>query len=225
MKVELWTADLEKTHLSGQGILSEDEQLRASKFRFASHRDRFIKRRVMLRKLLGAYLGLTPKSVRFGYTELGKPFVTNSEEKLFFNSSHSREYVAIGFSPDGPLGVDVEFLDSEIEAEFISGHFFAAAEISVIQAAQGLDRAHVFFRHWCIKEAFIKYVGKGLTFPLDQVLVRSEYDSPWLEVYEQKDKSPKTIRAVKYLNDLQDFGLAVVGEASELDVKVKEWRG
>ncbi|MFC3881210.1 4'-phosphopantetheinyl transferase family protein [Algoriphagus namhaensis] len=225
MKVELWTANLSEIQDVDPSHLSKDELQRLEKFIYPKHRDLFIKRRSMLRKLSGEYLGIHPKSIRFGYSSLGKPFIAFSKEKLYFNSSHSKDHVAIGFSRDGQLGVDLEFLDPEIEAELISTHFFGSDEISAIQAAKGLDRANVFFRHWCIKEAYIKFIGKGLTYPLDQVLVRSVSKNPWLEILRQKNKPSKVIDTVCYLDSVSNFGLAVVGDSSELEIELKEWKG
>lgn len=109
MKVELWTANLSEIQDVDSGYLSKDELQRQQKFIYPQHRDLYIKRRSMLRKLAGEYLGIHPNSIRFGYSSLGKPFIAFSKKKLVFNSSHSTDQVAIGFSRDGQLGVDIEF--------------------------------------------------------------------------------------------------------------------
>ncbi|UZD23476.1 4'-phosphopantetheinyl transferase superfamily protein [Algoriphagus halophytocola] len=225
MRVELWVGNLSTIPDTNPEYLSNDELKRLEKLVYQKHRDLFIKRRTMLRKLAASYLDLSPKSIRFGYSPLGKPFIAFSKEKLYFNSSHSRDHVAIGFSREGKLGVDCEFLDPEVEAELISSHFFAPEEISIIQNSSEKKLSEVFFKHWCIKEALIKYLGKGLSFPLDQVLVRSVNQNPWLEIREHNSKPPKQIYAVKYLSAIPNYGLAVVGGAEELKVEIKDWKG
>lgn len=221
MEVDLWVADLSTIEVSDLDILSKSELSRAEEFVYPKHRDHFLKRRVLLRKRAADYLGIPPKAVSFGYGKLGKPFVAMSKEKLFFNASFSRDQLIIGFSREGHLGVDIEYLDSEIEAELISGHFFSAPEISAIKLARGTAQSAVFFRHWCIKEAYIKFVGKGLTFPLDQVLVRSVHENPYLEIFVRKNAGPKRIDSVSYLNDIPEYGVAVLVEGESLQVNVK----
>ncbi len=215
MKVELWTADLNQIPEQDFEILAPLEQKRAQEFKFDKHRNRFIKRRVLLRKILGHYLNQSPRSIGLGYTKLGKPFLAMSTKRLYFNSSHSGDQVLYGVSLDGHLGVDIEFLDPEIESELISSHFFSPAEISLIKESQGDLRKEAFFRLWTIKESFIKLIGKGLTFPLEDVLVKDTMTKPRLLIPDTKSYSCE----YKELNSNYATGVVVAGDSLDVDWK------
>ena len=49
--------------------------------------------------------------------------------------------------------------------------FFSAAEITMLKALPADSRAATFFSVWTRKEAFLKAVGKGLSYPPTQVTV------------------------------------------------------
>ncbi|MDN3204401.1 4'-phosphopantetheinyl transferase family protein [Algoriphagus sediminis] len=215
MKVDLWAADLNQIPDQDFQILAPLEQKLTDQFKFEKHRTRFIKRRVMLRKILGHYLDKSPRSVGIGYTKLGKPFLAMSAEKLYFNISHSKDQVLIGVSRDAHLGVDIEFLDPEIESELISTHFFAPTEISLIRNSEGIKKSEAFFRLWTIKEAFIKLIGKGLSYPLEDALVKDTMDKPKIRIPDGKDYT------CEFISNIPNYAIGVVvsGKALELNLR------
>ena len=80
-KIHVWRANLD---LAPQQIeeletvLSEDEKLRANRFRFAKHKRRFIAARGILRQLLAGYLQSSPGKINFTYNPQGKPELASS---------------------------------------------------------------------------------------------------------------------------------------------------
>jgi 4'-phosphopantetheinyl transferase len=224
MKVDLWLANLDKLPDEDGSFLSEDEQARAASFVHEKYQKHFIKRRSILRRLLSSYLSIKLNDIVFRQTEYGKPEVSNEGSKIFFNTSHSKNHVLFGISREAELGVDIEFLDAEIEAELISNHFFCAKEISLIRSSKGKKKTQAFFRLWCIKEAFIKLEGKGLNYPLDQVLVKNVMNNPRLEIPVENGSQEKLRYSVNYSDWSGDFGIgvAVVGDELEVNYKVYE---
>src|SRR5581483_8134203 len=71
--------------------LSEDEQIRASRFHFERDRNRFIAARGQLREILGRFLEIPPSQIVFSYGERGKPHLADAINGKFlhFNLSHS----------------------------------------------------------------------------------------------------------------------------------------
>ena len=62
--VHVWTANLDQAKSVAQSflsILAPDELIRAKKYSFAEHRERFVIARGVLRKLLGRYAGVGPE--------------------------------------------------------------------------------------------------------------------------------------------------------------------
>ncbi|WP_425639039.1 4'-phosphopantetheinyl transferase family protein [Algoriphagus yeomjeoni] len=223
MKVDLWLAKLDELTNVDESLLSEEEQFRADRFIHQNFKNHFIKRRSILRQLLARYLAIKPNEIVINQTKLGKPYVANADKKIFFNTSHSKGHVLYGFSKDAELGVDIEFLDAEIEAELISNHFFGSDEISLIRSSVGKTKSEAFFRLWCIKEAYIKLVGKGLTFPLDQVLVTNTMNRPFLIVPSHPDSNGPEVLKCRFLEVVPNFGIGVVVHGKELEIQYREY--
>ncbi|MCI0372796.1 MAG: 4'-phosphopantetheinyl transferase, partial [candidate division NC10 bacterium] len=87
--------------------LSRDELTRAGRFHFPRDRSRFLAARGFLRRILSAYAGETPGSLRFEYSPEGKPFLPR-HPTLRFNLSHSDDRLLVGVCRGRSIGVDIE---------------------------------------------------------------------------------------------------------------------
>lgn len=159
-------------------VLSEDEVTRAKRFLLAQHRDRFVVGRATLRRLLARYLLVAPEAIVFRYGELGKPFVEThlpNGHGCFFNFTNSSDLALLAVNQVGELGVDVEEIRDMTNMDSLASRFFADAEVELLARIDD-DRLRqlAFFRVWTRKEAFLKAIGKGLTFGLERVQVSLE---------------------------------------------------
>lgn len=145
-------------------ILSEDELVRAKRFHFKQHRQRFIAARGILRNILGGYLNIEPSKIRFGYEQRGKPFLDESCNKnnLSFNVSHSEDFALYAVSLNNSIGVDLEFISSTTDVVSLAQRFFSPSEFAVIESAPQEQQQQLFFRYWTCKEAYLKATGTGL---------------------------------------------------------------
>jgi len=141
-------------------LLSSDEQIRADRFRFAQHRQRFIVGRGILRSLLGRYLQIKPDQVQFIYSEKGKPFL--KDQPLQFNVAHSRGLALYAIALDHPVGVDLEQIRAIADLDSLTQRFFTPKEHVAIAALPVNQQPQAFFRHWACKEAYLKATGDGL---------------------------------------------------------------
>jgi len=170
-EVHVWRVNLERTadYAESVSILSPDEQTRASKFRFEADRRRYVATRALVRRGLGSYLGIEPESLRFRYSQKGKPMLIGAEEtKLSFNVSHSGEWAFLAFACTRQVGVDVERVDPSVDTVALATRFFSVAEQEQLAALPTEERLQGFFRCWTRKEAYIKATGDGLSLPLHQ---------------------------------------------------------
>jgi 4'-phosphopantetheinyl transferase len=158
-------------------LLSPDEKNRAKKFRFAKDSQNFIVARGILRLLIGKYLGISPAEISFQYSEFGKPSIANNNS-LRFNISHSQNIALFAFTKKFNIGIDVEFVNPNIEVKEIATSFFSTNEIKNLLALPEKQQTIGFFYCWTRKEAFIKAVGEGLSFPLDKFEVSLEPNKP-----------------------------------------------
>jgi 4'-phosphopantetheinyl transferase len=174
-QIDVWLANLDAAaNQNLYDLLSPDERDRAGKFHAAVDRQRFIASRAILRTLLGRYLALAPQVISFSYGAYGKP--TLSEYGLHFNLSHSHGLALIAFSSSSPLGVDLELVRTLPDLLQVGASIFSSAEAKEFETIAPPDQPAAFFKCWTRKEALIKALGTGLSYPLDQFSV--SFDEP-----------------------------------------------
>lgn len=148
-----------------EATLSTDERSRADRFRFPELRSKFIVAHGALRDILARYLRMTPAGLVFAISPHGKPSI--SGVPLRFNLSHSGDLALVAVTTGGEIGVDIEWFRPGIERDRIAERFFSAREAAALRALPAAARTEAFFNCWTRKEAFIKAVGDGLSYPLD----------------------------------------------------------
>ena len=162
--VHVYAAELD-TLAADADLLSDDENERASRFRFERDRRRFVAARSTLRTLLASYLGAAPGEIIFEYGPHGKPDVPSAD--VSFNISHADSYALFAFGPRLELGVDVEVLDFRPrDDDQVAQKFFSPHEVATLRAYEPSARPRAFLRCWTRKEAFVKARGEGLNLPL-----------------------------------------------------------
>ncbi len=168
-EVHIWAARLDKPTIGLvklRATLSADERARAARFQFRKDADAYVIGRGILRDILGAYLRLKPEEVAFDYNQHGKPALVCG--KLNFNLSHSGQLALYAISAERNVGVDVEMIRPLDDLDGVSTGNFSILENRVLQSVPKIERLQAFFNCWTRKEAFIKAIGDGLAYPLDQ---------------------------------------------------------
>jgi 4'-phosphopantetheinyl transferase len=166
-QVDVWRISLDREPASVnylESTLSTDESQRATRFRFAANRDRFIVAHGSLRNILSEYLGCEPKQLHFSTNEYGKPVL--EDHKLDFNLSHSGDYALVAVTREHKVGVDVEIIRSDMEHEKLARRFFSPNEVAELTTLPSDQIIRGFFNCWSRKEAYIKAQGLGLSLPL-----------------------------------------------------------
>ncbi len=164
-------------------LLSIEEQKRGLRYKFAQHKRRFTAAKGMLRLILSQYLNQAPEQINFTYNAHGKPQLDQgSKLSLEFNTSDSNEIALFAISATEPVGVDLEFIHKEIDAEAIARRFFSDYEVRELLELPNEQRNAAFFNIWTRKEAFIKALGLGLSFPLKGFDVSLEKQAALLSV-------------------------------------------
>ena len=170
-RLDIWRLQLDATasiEVDEVTLLSADEVTRANRFRFQKDRRRFIVCRSALRRLLGEYLGIPSQEVSFEYSANGKPSLKprDNPHGLCFNVAHSDDQVLIAFGGEHQLGVDIEKMRGDVDTKSLAERFFSRREREELRALPEPSQVPAFFACWCRKEAFIKAIGDGLSFPL-----------------------------------------------------------
>lgn len=154
-----------------ESLLSAGERAAAARLVRRDDRLRSVTARGLVRVLLARCLAREPGGLRIERDEYGKPFMEGGPS---FNVAHSGPSVAIVIGARGRLGIDVEARRSIPEMESLVRRYFSPDEVSAWCALPAPEQEVAFFRVWTRKEAFIKAVGKGLSYPLDAFSVSVE---------------------------------------------------
>ncbi|MHB8596181.1 MAG: 4'-phosphopantetheinyl transferase family protein [Ktedonobacteraceae bacterium] len=171
-EVHVWRASLNAplSNIESLKLLLTDEEVaRAERFYFEKGRHGYIVTHGILRILLGRYLDVDPRQLRFGTNTYGKPSVENParDARLHFNLSHTHELVVFAFTYLGEVGIDIEYMRANVEYEELAKHFFSPYESAVLHNLPEDMKQEAFFNCWTRKEAYIKARGMGLSLPLD----------------------------------------------------------
>ncbi len=154
-------------------LLSDAERVRASRFAFDRDARRFIAARARLRQLLAARLGVRPALVELVYGPHGKPALAGAgvDSDLRFNVSHRDDVAVYAFASGREIGIDVEAIRMIRDADAIAARLFSRREKEAYRALEPRDKPLGFFNCWTRKEAFVKALGDGLSYPLDRLEV------------------------------------------------------
>jgi len=104
---------------------------------------------------LGTYLGASP--IELSKTSTGKPYLPSSP--LHFNLSDSDDWLAIAFSWEAPVGIDIETIRPIDGMEQLILDCFSSKEQAYVKQKDTLVR---FWEIWNRKEACFKALGLGL---------------------------------------------------------------
>ena len=193
--VGLWFADLDALWAAQgealRGTLSDDELERAAGFRFERDRQRFVSRRALLRALLAGSCGTEAADLRFDYGSWGKPRL-QQDPQLGFSTSHARGLAAVAIARGADIGIDVERIRDDVDVDGLARRYFAPAEVDALAAVPDAARTRAFFACWTRKEAFVKAIGRGLSYPLDSFAVSfANGDEPRITVDDPPDESER----------------------------------
>ena len=175
-EVRVWLAGLDPGAAVVDGlvaVLSADERERAARFHFRRDAMRWIVARVTLREILGACLQMEAAAVAFTYGRKGKPALAGPRGPvdLQFSVSHSSDLAAYALTVGAPVGVDVERLRAVEQLETVAERTFSRRECAALRGLPVELRPTGFFNCWTRKEAYIKALGEGLSYPLDRFSV------------------------------------------------------
>lgn len=145
-------------------LLSDEEKIKANRFRLLADIERFSTARVILKLLLKNLSGACIDEIVLELSKNGKPSFRNVE----FNLTHSGEYVLIAIS-NKPVGIDIEIPENNFDFSTILAHSFGSDEINYINKSD--DRRECFLTLWTRKEALLKATGEGLIDDLPTISV------------------------------------------------------
>ncbi|XP_071352755.1 L-aminoadipate-semialdehyde dehydrogenase-phosphopantetheinyl transferase isoform X2 [Trachinotus anak] len=171
--------------------IQREEKDRIGQFVFAKDAKSAMAGRLLLRRFVCERMGVPWTEIRLERSPRGKPYLaaplkvhhthascsvsSDSGGAWSFNLSHQGDYAVLAAERGVQVGVDImktTMPGSSSVPEFfrIMTRQFTAHEWSVIQSASSEhQQLAAFYRHWALKESFIKAIGTGLGFNLQRV--------------------------------------------------------
>nr|XP_046170915.1 L-aminoadipate-semialdehyde dehydrogenase-phosphopantetheinyl transferase [Oncorhynchus gorbuscha] len=174
-----WTPSRSEWLLAARCVQREEKE-RIGQFMFAKDAKSAMAGRLLLRRLVCDRMGVPWSDICLERSPRGKPYLANpacsSPETMgwSFNISHQGDYAVLAAEQGLQVGVDVmktTMPGSTSVPEFfrIMTRQFTDYEWSVIRrAGSEWEQLTMFYRHWALKESFIKAIGTGLGFNLQR---------------------------------------------------------
>ena len=178
------------------GRISAEERARHDGLPAGPGRAEFVVSRALLRRVLGTLLDQAPPDVRLAVTARGKPLLRERPAvvpALRFNFSHSAGHHLLAVTQHGEIGADIEAPGPYKER--IAQRFFHPEEARWIERLDPAERVAAFYQLWTVKEACLKALGIGLTFPQPRVRVPCEPFGTCLGLQWQTLDLPPTVKA------------------------------
>ncbi len=120
-------------------------------------------------RLLGTLIGKESRPLVLARNDMGRPFIVNIKD-FDFNISHSKSLVvcAACFSENCTpvIGIDAEDIYKK-DPMPMAKRFFADGELALLEDSE--DRQYTFTDIWTKKEAYLKYMGSGITTALSSI--------------------------------------------------------
>jgi 4'-phosphopantetheinyl transferase len=169
LRFEGWASRVDEC----RSLLSLAERGRADRFRSEKDRIQHVLTHAVLRLLLGRYLALEPKQVRFAIGPRGKPEIAPALNAagLRFNVSHTRGLALLAFTRGRDVGVDVETARFVTGADDIAARLFSSRESACFRALPDDQKQAAFLNCWTRREAYLKATGEGIAESPDQIEV------------------------------------------------------
>jgi 4'-phosphopantetheinyl transferase len=162
-EVHVWSIALSENDPDELGrLLSTKEWFRAQRFHFDADRTRFICGRGLLRRILGRYLEIDPRELRFAEGPHGKPELTGLHTSLRFNLSHSDDLMLLAVTHTRAVGIDLELMRDNMPVETLADYYFEPEDAWRLRLLPPTQRVWKFYELWTSTEARLKADGVGL---------------------------------------------------------------
>ncbi len=152
---------------------------------------------IFSRAIISFYYQIPLSELQFSTTGKDKPVLTNQPD-IFFNYSHSGKFILLGFG-NHEIGVDVESERKNMIK--VANRFFSEEEIEYLSSFHEKELDEAFCNLWTIKEAYLKYIGTGLTKSLCSFTVK--FDKREIFLFDEDTRLSLNIKLFKLKNNFK----------------------
>lgn len=194
-------------------FLDAEELLRFERFKFDQHRYAFLASRKLLKSALAMRLNCSISQLAFNLGPQGKPYLTSeiNPQGIEFNLTHSDSWALLAIDSSA-IGIDTENMQRKTDILNIARHNFHPLEIDFLTAKA--EELQWGFYYWMLKEAYIKYLGAGLSQRL------KDFYFTWQECLVFGAETTLPIPAAAVLSWQQDAVAALCFEPGEVEFRL-----
>jgi len=143
-------------------IISKENREKCHRFKFKEDALRTLYGELILRHVLVRQFFFKNEEIEILKSDEGKPYVKNFP--IHFNISHAGDFVVCAFS-EQEVGIDIEQI-KEVDLD-LAKRYFCQSEYEDLFSQNVSHRLDYFFSLWTLKESYMKWLGKGMSIPLD----------------------------------------------------------
>ncbi|AJI74489.1 4'-phosphopantetheinyl transferase superfamily protein [Francisella philomiragia subsp. philomiragia ATCC 25015] len=166
--IELFLLDTNKNSLEYDfNIIPKKQKIEIQTYKFEN--DRF--KRLLARSFLYHYLNdrYNINNFELEYGAYKKPMLKD-DYNIGFSISYSNNHILVGISEVSNIGVDIEYIDSNINHLDLKSIIMHDEEISYYNSLKShKEQLHFFFDVFNIKESIIKCLGTGLYYDVKKI--------------------------------------------------------
>ncbi|GAL86510.1 hypothetical protein ATO12_04855 [Sporocytophaga myxococcoides] len=133
--------------------------------------------KLLLKKIFEHYFSNQNILNQLKYNQYGRPYISDSG--IDFSISHSGEYTAVAMSKGFSIGIDIEKIKEIPICDFKP--VFTDNEWEAILSSTNPLKS--FYVYWTKKESTVKADGRGLSIPLNEIIVDDAisilYEKQW----------------------------------------------
>jgi 4'-phosphopantetheinyl transferase len=152
-KVADSTMDAEQTI---QSLLSDSEIKRLNRIKNKNKHREYLLSRALMRHALSQHFQLPKSEWRFIEQSGSPPIINNLPENIYLSLSHSGGFVCFAIY-SSPIGIDIEVVNRQRNFLALAEMFMNDEELDCL-AQNESTRANHFYRIWCAKEAYYKFL-------------------------------------------------------------------
>jgi len=143
-------------------VISRENREKCQRFKFKEDTLRTLYGELIVRHVLCQRYLFKDEDIEIIRNDYGKPYVKDCP--IHYNISHTGDFVACAFS-EQKIGIDIEQV-KEIDLK-IAKRFFCQQEYESLLVQKIPDQHDYFYSLWTLKESYIKWLGTGLSTPLN----------------------------------------------------------
>jgi len=160
LRVVLAAPALDESSLAHwHGVMSQPENMRATRSTDPLKKSLLIARRGLLRTFLGGLLGCAPRDVPLGVTAAGQPIVTGG---LGISMAAAPPWIVMAAARNMQIGIDIATTDPLPDLAALCEHWLHPRERKFLATLSASQAAQAFYVLWTAREAYLKALGIGL---------------------------------------------------------------